>query len=574
MRRAIWLGVALVALPILLVSGCRSAGTVAGQALLPAIGVPEVAAPVASPLPPPLQPTVVEKPATGILRIRIRWPAPLYTQLIPSDTGTIALAVKDAGGSVQAYKEFARPLDATTLIATLSLKAAGNVAVEARTFRESPPLPPGAQATAQGFAAGVNVLRSRFSDVSITLESLSAPAIASLSANVARPGDSLTLFGSNLAPALPDGSVSTPSVAFNGATASVVVPVGAGEVQAIVPAGASCGDVLATVGNQASANPASLYVSSGVRIATGKETWDPTPAGSVLVLGGATASFGADARWVFGPGTGASDFPSLPAILWESSNRGVGVLDADGVFTATASAGIGNAATQVRALLGPLASTPISARSLILAVAVDPGAAEVYVPGQDGQPPAGYAKTAQLAATVTSNLDLAFPTVTWISSAAGVASVSGAGVATAVSRGVATVTARSAVDPRKAATATITARKLDVLDAGASYPVGLALSSSGGTLHARAADDRTDPGFVTRLPLAATVTYANDATSSLVVWTTSDAALGAWASGHAESAPGAPAGTFILTATTMDGAFQASASYLVTPAGIAEVIVQ
>ncbi len=395
-------------------------------------------------------------PAAGYVRVTIHWPPQFATQAIPSDTNTVALTVTDAAGKKQAHQEFGRPATATTVTATMSINAGNNLTFEAKTYRDASPVPEGANPTAQGTAAGVNIIRSQTTDVPIVLQSLSAPAIASFSVNVGKVGDTVTLYGSNLAPKQPDESVVKPAVIFNGATASVVTRIGDGEVRVVVPAGATCGNVVATVGNQISANQATFYVSTGVTVSATKPSWDPSPAGSLIVVSGATASLAADRRLVFAVGSSIASFSSAPVVSWSSSTQSIGVVDPEsGVFTA-GTGDVGTAATQVRASLGLLQSNAVTVQNLkVTRIAIDPADVTINVAPPADLTSAGLASTASLAAQVSNSLDLAINDVTWTSSDASLASISAGGVVTALKEGTPVVTARSTVDPTRTGTASI-----------------------------------------------------------------------------------------------------------------------
>ncbi|MBM3270124.1 MAG: hypothetical protein FJZ01_21020 [Candidatus Sericytochromatia bacterium] len=465
-RGTVWLLVAVAWLAAAFLAGCAVLRSVAPGVTLPQPRLAAGDSGQAAPVPVPAGQTLSAPVANdkGFLRVRIRWPE-YRSQLIPSDTNAISLEVKTSGGTQLAYQVFGRPAGASTTTATMSIDAGNNLTVQVYAYRDPPPLPAGSQATAQGSASGVNVIRAQFTDLAITLQSLSAPSIASFSANVGKVGDTFTIFGSNLAPTLPGNDIATPTVVFeNGATASTVIPVATGEVQVVVPAGAACGNVLLKQGNQSTENPATFYVTNGVLISTSTESWDPSAAGTTVIPNASTRSFAVNAGFVFPAGSSSVDFPSLPAIKWQqTAGRDVGRMGQDGVFTASASLPAGIVDTKVSAALTPIVSNEITVKVLIISVSVTP-TASINVPAPEGQTSAGFASTAQLTGTATNNLGLSLSGLTWTSNDAATATVNATGLVSAASGGIAVVTAKSSVDTRRLATSSIEVKQKGIVD--------------------------------------------------------------------------------------------------------------
>lgn len=106
-------------------------------------------------------------------------------------------------------------------------------------------------------------------------------------------------------------------------------------------------------------------------------------------------------------------------------------------------------------------------------------------------------------------------------------------------------------------------------------PVSLVVSPEQGALNAQARDGKNANGFVTSLPVSATVFYADGSSDHDVSWTSSNPALGFYQDGRACSAIDASAGSFTLTATAnRDGTTKAAATFEVRTDGGAEVTIQ
>ncbi len=160
---------------------------------------------------------------------------------------------------------------------------------------------------------------------------------------------------------------------------------------------------------------------------------------------------------------------------------------------------------------------------------------------------------------------IAAPSVDWSIDQPSIASITQSGFLASLGDDPATVTVRIESGLASASTAVPTWPR----------PLGVAISPQSWTINARYADGTADPGFVTSVPVKAVVTYSDGSTDSAVTWSSSDPRLGTYSAGKVVSAPDAPAGTLVLTATSdRDGRTKAQASFEVTTFGSAEVTVE
>jgi hypothetical protein len=130
-----------------------------------------------------------------------------------------------------------------------------------------------------------------------------------------------------------------------------------------------------------------------------------------------------------------------------------------------------------------------------------------------------------------------------------------------------------------AATVSVTVRSGIASDQGAwpilPRPVAVLVSPTEGVLNAQAHDGLNAPGFLTSLPITATVMYSDRSTDHAVRWSTSDRRLGAVLDGHVQSGIDAPAGRLVVTATAeRDGRTSGTATFLITTFGQADVSIE
>lgn len=290
----------------------------------------------------------------GTLVLNVRWPEPqagYHTALIPDTTA--ALLVTVASGSTEVGRQTViRQAGEATASLTLQLKADNNLSVRVRAYRESAPDPATDTPIAENSAV-VNIEPSRNTAANISLTPLYVPTVTGLSSNVGTVDDTVTLSGTNF------GSGAVPVlVYFNG-----VLTVGSTRnsdtsITVKVPPGATTGRVVVKADGVSSTSDAVFWVANRVQISSPKAPWDPSPLTERLVRFGESLPFNANPTWAFKIGEGPFTYGTPPAPTWVNLNPSAGSIDADGVFTATAS----YAATGVLARLGSVESATQSIR--------------------------------------------------------------------------------------------------------------------------------------------------------------------------------------------------------------------
>jgi hypothetical protein len=106
-------------------------------------------------------------------------------------------------------------------------------------------------------------------------------------------------------------------------------------------------------------------------------------------------------------------------------------------------------------------------------------------------------------------------------------------------------------------------------------PLAVMVSPNEGILNAQAPDGLNAPGFITALPIRATVMYSDRTTDEAVRWSSSDRRLGVYHDGKVVSGVDAPAGRLTLTATALrDGRTSGSATFVITTYGQADVSIE
>lgn len=290
----------------------------------------------------------------GILTLNIRWPdrpEGYQTALIPTTTSALTIKVLD-GTTVVGETTVTREAGASSATANLPLKAANNLSVEVKAYREAAPVPNGATAIAQGTAV-VNIVRSKKTSANISLSPLFAPTITGLSRNAGVTDEEVTITGTNF------GSGSIPVfVYFNG-----VLTVGAtrsSETSLIVkvPPSAPTGKVVVKADGVESASNVVFWVPKAISLSTTYQFWDPSePGKQQIVLLGKTAQLTASTDWETKSGETAGDYGTPPDPTWTSSNSTAGTVSTAGLFTAGSS--YVSAGTNVTASHGAKSSSAI-----------------------------------------------------------------------------------------------------------------------------------------------------------------------------------------------------------------------
>lgn len=387
-------------------------------------------------------PQVVEPEALtgeGTIELNIRWPkrddANFQAQAIPISTNALIVTVAK-GDEILDRATVKRNPGASTATLNLTLKAANNLSIDVKAYREQDPNIEQHEPIAQGSAAGLNVVRSKSTPANITLEPLFTPVITGLSSNVGRRNDYIEIEGSNF------GSSTIPvEVTFNGVAASVLSRTET-TLRVQVPSTASTGQIRIKADGISSSSSAVFWVVKTLTLSASKAAWDTRQDG-YRVLVGHHLPISSAMTWE--PVNATSLYGTPPQPTWTNSNPAAGTLDANGVFLASNS----SATTSIQAKLGNFTSSSIQV------VPVEVSAVRLT-------PPAGLLYTNQINSLTFTGENLMSDgqenkLVSYSSSESSV-TIGADGVAKVVSlgaNGIVTITASSLLMPEKVATASL-----------------------------------------------------------------------------------------------------------------------
>lgn len=284
----------------------------------------------------------------GSLTLSVRWPQQTgyQTALLPTSTNALGITIRQ-GAALLTQEVITRLPGQTTATASLQLKAANNLSVEVKAYREADPDLATAVPIAQK-SGTFNVTRSRNTSANLTLDPLNVPTVDAMSTNIGMTGDMLTLTGTHFG----TGSVPVPLVSFNGILASYRNRVSDTEMTVQVPPWAKTGKLVVVADGVTSSSEAVFWVPKTIAIASTKENWDPSASTDRLVMFGKTLLFSATSTWDYKPGD-TLDYGTPPSPTWVLSNPSAGTLDGAGLFTATRSYQV----TDVSARVGSLQSS-------------------------------------------------------------------------------------------------------------------------------------------------------------------------------------------------------------------------
>lgn len=430
-------------------AGCTAKTMPAVTELGALAGTSNVAAPAAAQ--PATQPTVEPAAGYGWLNLRIRWPEqPGYSvALLPTTTQAIAVWVKQGGVNVVTPTVISRQAGATSATASIRVEAATNLSVEIKAYREAAPDLAASSPIAQNSQAGVNVVRSKATPLTITLNPLDVPTVSGFSANVGRPGDTLTLTGTKF------GSGDVPvAVSFNGVAATSVNRLSETSLTVVVPTGATTGNVVVTADGVSSDAASTFWVLSSFEAFASRASWDTATGNLYRVKYGESLQLSHRESWVLKALETADQYGTPPGVGWTSSNALAGTLADTGLF----SAGTAYATTSVQASMGSIRSGALELDTVgVNGVSLDQDSLTLNALPSTGAPDAGYVTSATLVATVDTSLPFNGG-VNWSSSDTNRVTVSNGLVQTTAgaAEGTVTITARSVDDSTKQATASVT----------------------------------------------------------------------------------------------------------------------
>lgn len=292
----------------------------------------------------------------GNLRLVVRWPnrnLPGYqTQLIPLTTNSLVIWVRQ-GETELARQVVTRNEGTETATASFRLKAANNLSVEVKAYRELTPNENVNTAIAQG-TTNANITRSKLTMASVILDATFVPQIDSLSSNAGVASDSVTLNGDYF------GETGIPvEVSFNG---TLVPPadinrISSKSITVKVPVGASTGKVIVKADGVSSTSNMYYWVAKALEIGAPKASWDTfTPPFVRVVLLNKTLDFSATPSWEVNGGDSLELYGSAPQPTWTADGPVVGSISPTGRYTAS---GVFGPPAIVVGHLGSLPSPPI-----------------------------------------------------------------------------------------------------------------------------------------------------------------------------------------------------------------------
>lgn len=270
----------------------------------------------------------------GMLVLNVRWPerTGYQTALIPDTTAALHISVA-SGSTILLEQTLTRLAGQASASATIPLKAASNLNVRVRAYREASPDPAVHTAIAEGTAPAINIQPSKNTPANITLTPLFVPRIDSLSTNIGKPGDTLTLTGDNFG----EAGMALPIVAINGIRATGTVRPSSTSITVTVPPFVTTGRVVVTSDGVNSSSDPVFWVAKPMQVNSRKEGWDPSPPDDRLVMFGKDMKFNTQPDWAFKFGDDPSQYGQPPLPTWVLTNPAAGTIAADGLFTATAS---------------------------------------------------------------------------------------------------------------------------------------------------------------------------------------------------------------------------------------------
>lgn len=197
-------------------------------------------------------PTGPAREEVSYLKLNIKWPEQGYrVAALPTSTNALAIEVKQ-GSARLAQQLVSREGSASLAAVSIPLKAATNLQVNVKAYRELSPDLDTAIPIAWGTATGVTLVRSKSKSLSITLTPATIPSITALVPTTGSSGATVSISGLNL----DDVTGATPSVYFGvsdearpwtGALAPIVVPISSTSLEAVVPGVAVTGKVVVVV---------------------------------------------------------------------------------------------------------------------------------------------------------------------------------------------------------------------------------------------------------------------------------------------------------------------------------------
>ncbi len=398
----------------------------------------------------------------GWLNLTIRWPEPVpgyQVALLPATTNAIAVWVKQGASTVAGPVVVSRSSGATTVSKSIRVEAASNLSVEVKAYRESTPDVATAVPIAQGTGT-TSVVRSKVSPLAVTLAPLNVPTVTGFDSNLGKVGQTVTVTGTKF------GSGDVPvQVTFNGVAATTVTRTSETSLTAVVPVGATTGNVVVKADGVESTSTSTFWVLSNLTITAPVPAWDDLTLGGSsrrMVRYGEDLQFAAEPTWALKSGETVGQYGTPPAYAWTSSNPAAGSIDEGGRFVAATSA----ATTSVAASFGTNLSNKYEVKVVgIDGVTLNKSALTLNALPETGEPDSGYLTSETLTATV----QMSGPfdgRVEWSSSDPSRVTVSNGLVKTVAgaSEGTVVITATSVDDPSKKATASVTVTVLGDLE--------------------------------------------------------------------------------------------------------------
>lgn len=306
-------------------------------------------------------PPVAEADGTSRLSMTIRWPKPrsYAVAAIPHSVQAMHFAIKQ-GDTVLASKLVTREPGAEVAIVSFRLKAAADVRLVIRAYREFAPDLGAAQAIAEGVSDPFSLVPSKFTNLSVGISPLFPPSIVGMTSGHqgeettagtyhAGAGDEIVLTGSNFR------MEASPSVYFPRTTGSLLdtPPVKATrlsdtELRVRVPAQAASGKLLVVVDGIGTETPEPLWIPA-LTLDAPKQPYDNLPADNRMIpdeegytgteltkpIPGSTITLTASVDWVLPQGATQADVGTPPIVTptWVQSSDWAGWRTPTGRYT-------------------------------------------------------------------------------------------------------------------------------------------------------------------------------------------------------------------------------------------------
>ena len=200
----------------------------------------------------------------GFLQVTVRWPKRdlpgFQAQVIPQRTNSIRLTVTGSQDAVAYRATIPRAVGVAAATTSVRLEAGLGYGMKAEAFAESQPTDT-STSIAWGNAVNVPILKSKITQVPITLTAVNAPAITLMSPTAGPYGSEIAISGKNFGETL-----SLPFLVTLGGVTLASTRLSDTTATASVPLGASGGNIVVSVDGVLSETVALFSVTEGVAV--------------------------------------------------------------------------------------------------------------------------------------------------------------------------------------------------------------------------------------------------------------------------------------------------------------------